>query len=60
MRDNRALLLTPVLGLLLIWSILSFVISTSKSSSGACGKEFQVDYILFTNLFCEIEGEETK
>jgi len=54
MRNNRALLLTPVLGLLLIWSILSFVISTSKSSSGACGKEFQLDYILFTNLFCEI------
>ena len=40
-----------------VWGILSFATSAEKSSSGNCWKKFQVDYILFTNLFCEIEGE---
>ena len=41
----------------LIWGAASFLGSMTKSSSlmNSCGRNFPVDYIIYTNLFCEIK-----
>lgn len=39
----------------IVWVGFSFLGSEVKALSGNCGKVYPVDYILFTNLFCEVE-----
>jgi hypothetical protein len=43
--------------LLAIWAVMSFLGSMVKASNliDGCGKTYPVDYVIFTNLFCEIE-----
>ncbi|MCF5862669.1 hypothetical protein K3H50_04745 [Aeromonas veronii] len=46
--------------LLLVWVLASLLGSVFKSSSGIrgydnCGKTYPIDYVIATNLFCEIK-----
>lgn len=46
--------------LLLVWVIASLLGSAFKSSGGIrgydnCGKAYPIDYVIATNLFCEIK-----
>ena len=52
-----------VLPLLLCWLADSFACSVMKSSKpyndvSNCGKTYPIDYIFYTNLFCEIKPNE--
>jgi hypothetical protein len=43
--------------ILLCWLGLSFIGSMIKQYEKACGKTYQIDRYINTNLFCESEGE---
>lgn len=38
----------------MMWIGASFIFSVVKTM-GACGKDYPIDYIVYTNLFCEIK-----
>lgn len=42
----------------LVWSMVSFMSSIVKATLvyDNCGKTYPIDYVLYTNLFCEIKG----
>jgi hypothetical protein len=47
--------LWPIIQVLAIWGILSATSSMFKAEFDNCGKTYPIDYVLYTNLFCEIK-----
>ena len=44
-----------IITVLLFWALISVVGSMWKNADKACAKTYPVDYIIYTNLFCEIK-----
>lgn len=43
--------------LVVFWLCFSWMGSMSKNAGGACGRSYPIDYVIYTNLFCEIKSE---
>jgi hypothetical protein len=54
-REDR--LFSAILGFL-VWLLVSAGASAIKLDNGSCGKKYPVDYVLYTNLFCEIKDSQ--
>jgi len=37
------------------WVAISFMASMIKSGTNSCSNTYPIDYIVYTNLFCEIK-----
>lgn len=46
-----------ILSVFAYWVLFSFASSSFKETKGNCGKAYPIDYVLYSNLFCEIKDE---
>ena len=49
--------MVDVIFISIFWVIFSFTASMFKDMAENCGKQYPIDYVLYTNLFCETHGE---
>ena len=42
-----------------VWILLSLMASGVKTEHNNCGKNYPIDYLLATNLFCEMNEDES-
>ena len=38
-----------------MWALFSLMASDTKAEQGNCHKTYPIDYVLYTNLFCEVK-----
>lgn len=43
--------------LIIGWISFSIIGSAFKIGKNNCGKSYPIDYVIYTNAFCEIKGE---
>lgn len=40
---------------IVVWVVFSMMTSAAKNDLDNCDKTYPIDYVLYTNMFCEIE-----
>jgi hypothetical protein len=50
--------LNSIVCMFVIWLMLSIVSSALKMDLDNCGKTYPIDYLVYTNAFCEIKFED--
>ena len=41
-----------------LWCGTSVLTSAIKSENGNCGKTYPIDYVIYANLFCEVQSKD--
>jgi hypothetical protein len=52
------ILLKTIVCIFVSWLMLSILSSAAKMDLDNCGKTYPIDYIFYTNAFCEIKFED--